>query len=71
MAKSISLISFEALVVGVGLVLIYEIIRMLVSPKEKSNYMVLFLSGITFHFLFEFTGVNEWYSIKYCELLKK
>lgn len=70
MKKQVSLVLFEALVVGVGLILIYEIVKAFVAPKEKSNYIVLFSSGVLFHLIFEYTGVNEWYSIKYCNLLK-
>lgn len=71
MAKDLGLVLFEAVVVGIGLVILYEIIKMVMSVKEKSNYIVLFLSGFVFHVLCEYTGVNVWYSLKYCEILKK
>lgn len=70
MEKEITLVLFEALVVGVGLVVIYEVIKMLMKVKEPSNYTLLFISGVVFHLLFEYTGINKWYSIKYCDLLK-
>lgn len=69
MKKEVSLVMFEALVVGIGLVLIYEIVKAFVKPKERVNYSVLFISGVVFHLVFEYTGVNEWYSKKYCQLL--
>lgn len=70
MVKDILLVLFEALVVGIGLVVIYEIVKKLMKMKEPSNYMVLFISGVAFHLIFEYTGVNQWYSEQYCKLLK-
>lgn len=73
MVKDVSLVLFEAVVVGVGLILIYEIVKRVVTQigmKEPSNLVILFVSGAVFHLVCEYTGVNQWYSEKYCKLLR-
>lgn len=70
MVKEISLVLFEAVIVGFGLAILYEIVKMVIAPKEKANYLLLFVSGVIFHLLCEYTGVNQWYSIKYCKLVQ-
>jgi hypothetical protein len=60
--KSVSLVSFEALVVGALLVLIF----MGVS-RYMSAVPAVFVSGAVFHLLCEVTGVNAWYARNYFE----
>lgn len=69
MGKDINLVLFEAFVVGVGLIIVYEIAKTLFGVKDKTNYNVLFVSGFIFHIICEYGGVNQWYSLKYCEIL--
>jgi hypothetical protein len=58
--KSVALVSFEALVVGALLVLIF----MGVS-RYMSVVPAVFVSGAVFHLLCEVTGVNAWYARNY------
>lgn len=71
MTKDFSLLIFEGIIVGVGLTLLYIMINSFLSFYSVSQYTILFLSGLSFHLLCEFTGINKWYSLKYCELLRK
>ena len=48
---------FEALIVGVGLVVVYWAVEKL----GYSKWVSLFLAGIAFHLLAEVTGVNAAY----------
>jgi hypothetical protein len=48
---------YEALIVGVGLVVVYWVVEKL----GYSKWVTLFLSGIAFHLLAEVTGVNAAY----------
>lgn len=74
-AKSINLILVEASVVGVSLiVLVYIAKRFLMDyipdfSGRKQEVEFLFIVGFLFHILFEYTGVNLWYSKEYCKLL--
>lgn len=70
MTKDFGLILFEGTVVGIGLIAVYKLVEMMASSYSLSQNVVLLLSGLLFHLLCEFTGVNQWYSLKYCDLLK-
>jgi hypothetical protein len=48
---------FEALIVGVGLVVVYWVVEKL----GYSKWVSLFLAGVAFHLLAEVTGVNAAY----------
>ena len=62
--KSDSQIIFEAIIVGVLLIIIYSMIC-LGFDKEIKNTDIIFLSGSLFHILCESTGLNEWYVQNY------
>lgn len=61
--KPIAVVALEALVVGIGLVALHFFIERGISGAPT---VVLFLSGVMFHVLFEYTGLNEIYAIDYC-----
>lgn len=72
--KPVTTVLFEAIIVGVLLVILYKIIESIVVNllKIKSNLkylFILFLSGFIFHVICEYLGVNMWYSKNYCKLL--
>lgn len=75
--KPILTIIFEAIFVGVGLILLYVLTEffldyMNISIKNQFTYKytTLFISGFIFHVFFEYSGVNLWYSKEYCKLIK-
>jgi ABC-type spermidine/putrescine transport system permease subunit I len=58
----------EALIVGVGTVVIGILIKYLIelfAKKEKHELyifiVILFLTGFLIHIICQFTGVNKWY----------
>jgi hypothetical protein len=76
--KSVIVVLTEAAIVGVGLVLLTHIV------KKFDNYLpsifsiktttaklleIAFISGMLFHLIFEYTGLNLWYSKEYCKLV--
>jgi len=70
--KSYSLVLFEAVVVGICLILFYYLTGYVLRYVNIDNILIqLFISGALFHLVFEYTGINEWYSIKYCDILAK
>ena len=73
-AKPVSLIVIEASVVGVCLIILVYILKHYVDyipnfSGNRSEIEFLFVVGVIFHALFEYTGVNLWYSKEYCKLL--
>lgn len=66
--KPISLIFTEAVVVGIFLILFVKSIRYIYEPKDEM--IILFLAGFLFHIAFEYSGINLWYSLEYCKLVK-
>ena len=69
MNKSVISIFFEALIVGILLILVYNPIYYLL--KDYNNNFILFLSGFIFHILCEYSGVNIWYVNDYKKILDK
>lgn len=53
----------EAIFVGVFVILFYIIQRIVL--KNKNIYIELFITGMIFHIIFEYTGLNAWYSLDY------
>ena len=68
--KDFITILLEASIVGLCLIIIYYATDKLTGNKQ-SIYTLLFLSGFLFHMIFEYTGINLWYSIKYCNLISQ
>ena len=77
MVKEYNTIMMEGVVVGVGLLAIYMAISFVLDlisdyfKLDRFNLPIkLFISGYLFHIVCEYTGVNVWYSLAYCDLLK-
>jgi di/tricarboxylate transporter len=65
-------IIIEASVVGILLVLLFTVINTINKTfnKKINNIYIIFISGFLFHTIFEYTGLNKWYSLEYCKLIK-
>jgi hypothetical protein len=68
MQKDILRILFEALIVGLLLILVYNPINYIL--KGYDNNLILFISGSIFHIICEYTGINLWYVEDYNKILK-
>jgi H+/gluconate symporter-like permease len=68
--KPFSTILIEAVVVGVGLVIVYNITDAFMKYMKLTTqqYVILFLAGFVFHVLAEYSGVNLWYAKQYAKL---
>lgn len=52
----------EALVVGLGLMVLWYVMNMVDQNVWKKNMLVsMFITGAVFHLIAEFSGVNKWY----------
>jgi len=73
--KSIQTVLIEAIVVGICLIAIVKfysmdsITKFIPNTGFGKDVEILFISGVAFHLIFEYTGVNKWYAIEYCKLV--
>lgn len=52
----------EAVVVGLGLMVLWYVMNMVDQNIWKKNMLVsMFITGAVFHLIAEFSGVNKWY----------
>lgn len=70
--KTITGVLIEAAIVGVCLIAFYFITKYIIKFfefKVTELSVLLFITGALFHLVFEYTGLNAWYSREYCKLL--
>lgn len=72
--KSFIVVFTEAFVVGICLVLLVYLVRQFINyipdiSGYKNDIEFYLIVGMLFHILFEYTGLNIWYSKEYCKLL--
>jgi hypothetical protein len=79
MQKPFSIILMEAVVVGILLIIVYNIVDLILLSYKLDDKMsllfykglVLFVSGFIFHILCEITGINLWYVKDYNKYIVK
>ena len=68
-------IFLEASIVGLLLVAIIKLVKdylLQYIPDisgNKNTIELFFVAGFLFHLIFEYSGINAWYSKEYCKLL--
>jgi hypothetical protein len=72
--KNYTTVLIEAIVVGIGLVILVELLKIskvleIFGDKYKNQIVLLFVAGFSFHILCEYTGLNSWYAKNYCKLI--
>jgi len=70
--KDLTRVLLEAIVVGVFVIVFYEIVNYSLKYFKFKLFLPekiikLFLTGIVFHLIFEYTKINEYYSLDYCK----
>jgi len=73
MSKPFSVVLVEAIVVGILLVFVYNIVDLVLGIyklEDKIGLYILFFSGFIFHILCEITGINLWYVNDYNKYIK-
>lgn len=65
--KNYSLVFLEGIVVALSLVILSVLIKHVY--KTDSTLEIVALSGFLLHLIFEYTSLNEMYSVNYCKLL--
>jgi hypothetical protein len=66
--KKFSTILTEAIFVGVLLIVLYSLFEYITESSNK--YINLLVVGALFHIICEYTGLNVWYALEYCKLIK-
>jgi len=80
--KPISTVILEGFIVGISLIFLVTFVDYLISLihpfkfnlfQQLINFefhylLVFFITGLLFHLIFEYTGLNLWYSLEYCKL---
>ena len=71
--KTVFQVVIEATIVGLLLIFFihftYYFKSMIPDMFGQKDIEVYFIAGFLFHMVFEFTGINLWYSKEYCKLL--
>lgn len=67
--KNFKLIFIESIVVAIGLIFLFIILKYIFNNNITNNYLLIGISGSLFHIICEYTGVNIWYSKQYCKIL--
>jgi hypothetical protein len=67
--KNFKLIFIESIVVAIGLIFLFIILKNIFNNNITNNYLLIGLSGSLFHIICEYTGINIWYSKQYCKIL--
>jgi hypothetical protein len=67
--KNFKLIFIESIVVAIGLILLFIILKYIFNNNITNNYLLIGISGSLFHIICEYTGINIWYSKHYCKIL--
>jgi hypothetical protein len=66
--KSVQTVIIEAIIVGICLVFLTKLVEVIITATKKIDMdmiKIIFLSGFLFHLVFEYTGINFWYSVNY------
>lgn len=67
--KKYSLIFLEAIIVALAMAVMAIFVK---NVYKTENYIeIAAITGFLLHIIFEYTYVNEMYSVYYCELLQK
>lgn len=66
--KKFSTILTEAIFVGVLLIVLYSLFEYITESSNK--YINLLVVGALFHIISEYTGLNVWYALEYCKIIK-
>jgi hypothetical protein len=73
--KPLSLILIEAIIVGLFLIGFVKFVKDFILPYipnvsgYKNDIELYLIAGFLFHIVFEYSGINLWYSKEYCKLL--
>jgi len=72
--KKLSTVLIEASVVGAALAVLVKIVKEFILPYipnvsgRKESVELFIVTGIIFHVICEYSGVNIWYAREYCKL---
>jgi hypothetical protein len=68
-AKSVMGVYIEAVIVGILILPVYYTLSYFFKDYIKSEMTMIFMTGLYFHLICEYTGINMWYAKEYCKLL--